>query len=104
MKRTELIDRVVKSGSGPYDKTDLIDRIATKRIISAGQSRFLAALVDDTAVSVDTTNPSEDYVIVMYDASGTMSHEEMCRSIQPRVHHNAAWADGMNCAFVTYED
>ena len=104
MTRTELIENVAHTDPCPYDKADLIDRIANKRLVSAGQSRYLATLAGDTAVSVETSNPSDEYVIVTYSIPAGQSHEEMCRNIRPRVHQNASWCDGTDCTFVTYED
>ena len=94
MKRTELIEIVCNCKTPiPYDKSDLVDRIATKRPISTGQNRLLCQMINDAskaecnAVEVKTEHWSDEYLFINFDTKGK-SLQELGPLLKPVVKHN----------------
>jgi hypothetical protein len=104
MTRTELIEKIVHAETCPYRKTDLIDRIATHRVLSQGQSRFLATLIGDDVIAVTVDNLSDTYVQLTYDGTGK-SLQSLGPELTPRLLNNAQWNQSIRCDCVTgYQD
>ena len=111
MTRTELI-KLIATYENPtsYDKIELIDRIATKRPISAGQNRVLCQIINDVlkpesaAVAVMTDHWSDEYAVIMFDTDGK-SLQSLCY-LNPIVKYNQSIygiTNNNNATVVTYE-
>jgi len=61
MTKDEKIEKISAAPSCPYDRADLIERVASGRILSAGQARWLSSLgIDDTRIDSALTEQAPE--------------------------------------------
>ena len=112
MTRTDIIELIINCKTIlPYNKTDLIDRVGTKRPISDGQNRVLCQIINDVsklkgeAVNVNTDHWSDEYLSINFDTNGK-SLQSLGHGLKPVIKHNQSLhgiTNKNNATIITHE-